>query len=192
MLYNDAKALLRQFDLTITEFATNLKDMIAWGGQPKQIVAKFDEMQKFDRERVGRKEELDVRGRKLTNIRHEYYSIRNQNSSYSQKIAILKKFDGLGIDLVGFFDTIMRISTSNGIPIDLAFVEFSQDLEKYDAKLGFEGQVESQRSELKSLDFKLGRRLDEVQENEEKRLNGPKNPALVLSMMARPLSCRQK
>jgi hypothetical protein len=165
---------LRQFNLTITEFATNLKDMIGWGGEPKQIVAKFDEMQKFDRERVARKEELDVIGRKLTNIRHEYYSIRNQNSSYSQKIDVFKKFNDLGIDLVGFFDTIMRISTSNGIPIHLAFIKFSQDLEKYDAKLGFESQIESQKSELKSLDFKLGKCLDEAQENEEKKLNVPK------------------
>jgi prefoldin subunit 5 len=179
LLFSDTKALLDRFNLTMTEFATNLKDMIAWGGEPKQIVAKFDEMKKFDRERVARKNELDVMERKLASIRKEYYSIQNLNSSYSQKIDVLKKFDDDGIDLTEFYDTIMRISTSNGLPFYLAFHKFFQDIsEQYDMKLGFESQIESLKSEIESLNFKLGKLFEEERENEEKKLNVPKGSGI--------------
>jgi prefoldin subunit 5 len=142
-------------------------------------VAKFDEMKKFDRERVARKNELDVMERKLASIRKEYYSIQNLNSSYSQKIDVLKKFDDDGIDLTEFYDTIMRISTSNGLPFYLAFHKFFQDIsEQYDMKLGFESQIESLKSEIESLNFKLGKLFEEERENEEKKLNVPKGSGI--------------
>lgn len=175
MLFNDAKALLNQFNLTIAEFAKNLKDLIVWGGEPKKIVAKFEEMQKFDREKVALMEELDVMGRKIVNIRQEYYSLQNLNKSHSQKLDILKEFDALGIDLMEIYDTVMRISTSNGIPFYVAYNKFRDDVrDQYDLKLGFESEIESLKSEKESLDFKLGKRLDEEQEEEEKKLNSPK------------------
>lgn len=175
MLYNDAKALLNQFNLTIAEFAKNLKDIIAWGGEPKKIVAKFEDMQKFDRDRVALMEELDTMGKKIVNISDEYYSLQNLNKSHKQKLDILKEFDALGIDLMEFYDTVMRISTLNGIPFHLAYNKFSLDVrEQYDLKLGFESEIESLKSEIKSLDFKLGKLLDEEQEEEEKKLNTQK------------------
>lgn len=181
MLFNDAKALLNQYNLTIAEFAKNLKDLIVWGGEPKKIVAKFEEMQKFDRERVALKEELDVMGRKIANIRHEYYSLQNLNKSHSQKLDILKEFDALGIDLMELYDTVMRISTSNGIPFYVAFNKFSQDVrEQYDLKLGFESEIESLKSEIESLEFKLGKRFEEKQEEEEKNLNSQKRPGFSI------------
>jgi hypothetical protein len=175
LLFNDTKALLSGSNLTITEVATKLKEMIACGGEPKQLVTKFDEMKMFDRDRAARKEEIDRIEKKLTNIRHEYYSIQNLKSLYSQKLAVLRKFEDYGIDLVEFFDTIRRISTSNGIPIFEAFIKFSIDvLEQYNEKLGFESQINSLKSEIKSLEFKLGKLFEEERENEEKKQNVPK------------------
>jgi hypothetical protein len=175
MLFNDAKALLNQFNLTIAEFTKNLKDLIVWGGEPKKIVANFEEMQKFDRDKVALREELDVMERKIVNIRHEYYSLQNLNKSHSQKLVILKEFDALGIDLMELFDTVLGISTSNGIPFYVAYNKFRDDVrEQYDLKLGFECKIESLKSEIESLDFKLGKSLEEMQEEEEKKLNSPK------------------
>jgi hypothetical protein len=165
LLINDSKALLGQFNLTIAEFAQNLKDIIACGGNPKKIVEEFDEFQKYKRDKALIDAKLNETRHGLENTTLRYNQLQNSINNYLRRMSIYEKFERLGVQdtaLDLLYNTIMSVSIANGIPFWMAFDKFHGHVrDQYDKLLGFESIIEDAQSKIDSLASKLGKCYDE-------------------------------
>ena len=157
-LFVEAKQELERLNVPISDvpnFASAVKALAQFGYRPDWIKAKIEEMFHFDQKREWFKAisyEVEKRYNKL-NVQN--FALQQQINLYSDKLPIYKALENHGVghrELLTLLETILNISTYNGIDHKLAVDKLFADIQtQYNPKLGFESEIEGLNFDIEVL-----------------------------------------
>jgi prefoldin subunit 5 len=168
--YTDAKQASERYNISINEdlskFVNTFNRIEEYGYDPKRIIAEFNDIQFLNRKKQALEiatEELKMR---IANLRQHESSLEDKIYIHSENLPVYNRLADMGFGsnhLRTLLDKIIDIASSNGINPWFAVNKFICDVEtQYNAKLGFELQIEDLKSEIQELGKQREKELQRI------------------------------
>lgn len=154
----------------ITKFANTVKCIAQYGYNPKVVLAEFKNIGYLEDKLRALQTAIGEKEKKIAELNRSNDELE-QRSNYLERVIKLHLEElpaytdlakiGVGTKhLKLLYNLMVNITTSNEIPYWLAADKFFEDIgTQYDPKLGFESQIEKQKSEIQLLNDERERHL---------------------------------
>ena len=130
----------------IPKFARLVRTIAEYGYEPKRVIAEFKDILYQEDKRRALKIAVDEDQKSLAKLSKEYSSVREAIAVHSHNLSLYDELANAGFgtsELRKLLNTILNITSSNGVNFWLAIDKFFKDIDtQYDAKLGFETEQE--------------------------------------------------
>jgi len=147
----------------IQKFARIVKGIAKYRYEPQEVLREFEDNQYLISKRQALEIIIDEKQKNLAKLKQHDRLLRHAINSHSEKLSLYNELEHIGFgsnELRRFLNTILDITSSNGIDHRLAVDKFFKDIEtQYDAKLGFESEKESLDLKIQTLKEERGKML---------------------------------
>jgi hypothetical protein len=157
--YSDTKEELERYGVSIDNVSKS-KNTIKWiseaGYDANVIVGTFSDYHFMRSVTYNMRANLSILEKNHSGLEEKNASLEKLLASHTQTLSALEELTRLGIgmkELLIIRSTLTEVAKANGLNDNLAWKKFFRDLETYNAKLGFEKEIQIQRNQLKHLLF---------------------------------------
>jgi hypothetical protein len=168
-LFVEAQQELERHNVPVSDvpkFAIAVKTLAQCGYRTDLILAKTKEMIDFYQKREWLKVAIYEAEKKNNKLNEQNSALQQQINVHSDKLPIYRSLENCGVDhraLLTLLEIILSISNSNGISYMLAVNKFFADIEtQYNAKLGFESEIEDLKLDIEILSGVKGNLLEDI------------------------------
>lgn len=157
--YSDTREELKKYGIPIDnigKFAKTVKWISEAAYDANEIVNTFSDYHFMKRMTHNMRANMSILEKNFSGLEEKNSSLEKLIASHTLTLSMLDELARLGIGLKELRiirSAVTEIAKANGLDYNLAWKKFSRDLEMYDAKLGFEKEIQGQRTELKHLFF---------------------------------------
>lgn len=159
--YSDTKEQLKKYGIPVddlSKFTKAVKWLSDAGYDVNEMVNTFSGFRAMRCVTHNRFTYLNTLEKNISTLEEKNASLEKSIASHTQTISKLDELARLGIglkELSTIHSIITESATANCLDPKLAWKKFFKDLEKYHAKLGFEKEIQDQRTCLKKLVFQI-------------------------------------
>jgi prefoldin subunit 5 len=140
----------------LKKFAETVRGIAEYGYAPKKVLEEFESINDLMHKRDALSIAIANKQENLSKLSQHERSLQNAISLHSEKVPVYNALENIGFgstELKLLLNTVLEITCSNGINHWLAVNKFFKDVRtKYDAKLGFESEIEDLRQEIQILE----------------------------------------
>jgi hypothetical protein len=159
--YIKTREELRKFGIPvddISKFSKAVKWLSKAGYDPTEVVSTYSDYHTLKYATCNLQRNLDKLENDISGLEEKKASLERSIDLHTHTISQVEELARVGIDmkqLMRIRFIVTEIAKANSVDHNLAWKKFYKDLGQYDAKLGFEREIQAQRVQLKNLIFQI-------------------------------------